>query len=271
MPELPEVQTIVDDLQKELPGRRFLGVEVRWSRSIAAPGPHQFERLLIGRSVESLGRRGKYILLRLSGGHTLIVHLRMTGALLLGPCAEDSFARVIFTLDDGSYLTFRDIRKFGRLWLVSDESAVLGTLGQEPLSADLSAADFARMLRERRGALKPLLLDQRFLAGIGNIYVDESLFEAGLHPMRLATSLNADEAERLYHAVRAVLQRAIQNRGTSFRDYVDGFGRAGGNVPALRAYGRAGQPCLRCGTRIERTVVAQRGTFYCPRCQRPGA
>ena len=267
VPELPEVQTIVNDLQDELLGRRFVGVDIRWDRSIAEPEPEQFKRLLIGRTVESLGRRAKYLLLRLSGGYTLIVHLRMTGALLVASCAEDSFARVIFQLDDGRCLTFRDIRKFGRLWLVHDESMVLGTLGPEPLSAELSAEAFAHMLRQRRGALKSLLLDQRFLAGIGNIYVDESLFEAGLHPLRSAASLTEDEAARLYHAVRAVLQGAITNRGTSLRDYVDAFGREGRNVPALCAYGRAGELCHRCGSRIERMVVAQRGTFYCPTCQ----
>lgn len=269
MPELPEVQTIASDLQKELPGRRFVDVEIRWDRSIAAPDLRQFRRLLIGRSVESVGRRGKHLLLRLSGGFTLIVHLRMTGALLVAPCGDDRFARTIFQLDDGRCLIFRDIRKFGRLWLVPDEGMVLGALGPEPLSPDLTTEDFARMLMERRGALKPLLLDQRFLAGIGNIYVDESLFEAGLHPLRPAASLSADEAARLYQAVRAVLQRAILNRGTSFRDFVDGFGREGGNVPALRAYGRAGEPCHRCGSRIQRIVVGQRGTFYCPTCQLP--
>jgi formamidopyrimidine-DNA glycosylase len=196
----------------------------------------------------------------------------MSGQLRVEPATmqPDSHARVVFHLVDGRQLIFSDTRKFGRIYLTPDPEQVAGSLGPEPLGEEFTPASFLESLTRRKGALKPLLLNQTFLAGLGNIYTDEALFAAGLHPLRKASSLTPAEAERLYVAIRAVLQCAIGSRGTTLPDarYRDAEGNPGGNQQNLCVYQRCGEPCVRCGTPIERIVVGQRGTHYCPSCQK---
>ena len=274
MPELPEVQTVVDDLIcAGLVGRRFTACRVGWARSIAGDTPEDFCRRVAGRRVTALSRRGKYIRCDLDDGPVLLVHLRMTGRLVLAD-ANASVGRhehVRLGLDDGRELRFHDPRKFGRFHLVADPQPVLGRLGPEPLGRGFTSRLLARHLSGRRRALKPLLLDQTFLAGLGNIYVDEALWEARLHPLRAADSLGPQAVRALHRAIRRVLRRGLQNGGTSlgrgqanFQATTRGAGR---NRPALKVFRRTGAGCPRCAAPIERLVVGQRSTHICPRCQ----
>jgi len=271
MPELPEVETVARGLRASLVGRTITGVEVRWARSIIPSNPTAFARRLTGQTVTGVGRRGKWVVITLSGGDTLLAHLRMTGQLVLGPgeFPDARHVRVLFSLDDGRCLRFSDTRKFGRLHLIDDPADVLGGLGPEPLADDFTAARLREMLARRRGRIKPLLLNQRFLAGLGNIYTDEALWRARIHPLRQANSLTPTDVRRLHRAIRAVLRAAIAAGGTTLPDaaYQQADGRSGEFADRLAVYGRVGQPCPRCGTTIERFRVSQRGTHFCPRCQ----
>lgn len=270
MPELPEVETIARGLREPLVGRQFTGVRVGWENLVARPAVEEFERGLVGQRILSLKRRGKYLVFALSGGGNLIIHLRMTGRLLIKNSDDelDKHDHLIFELGEGRELRFNNVRKLGRVYLVNDEDEIVGRLGPEPLDDDFAPADFAALLSGRRGMIKPLLLNQRFIAGIGNIYADEALFAAHIHPERMADTLTADEIERLYGAIRQVLAQGIQNRGTTFSDYRDAEGREGENQEQLLVFRRTGQPCPRCGMTIERTVVGGRGTYSCPQCQK---
>ncbi|MEE8389946.1 MAG: bifunctional DNA-formamidopyrimidine glycosylase/DNA-(apurinic or apyrimidinic site) lyase [Anaerolineae bacterium] len=271
MPELPEVETVARGLRASLIGRTVVGVEVRWARSVVPPDPAAFARRLTGQTVTGVGRRGKWVVIALGGGSTLLVHLRMSGRLILasGKSPDDRHLRVLFSLDGERWLCFFDQRKFGRLVLTSDPQKVLGDLGPEPLADDFTAARLEEMLAHRRGRVKPLLLNQRFLAGLGNIYADEALWRAGVHPLRRADTLTSVEVRRLYQAICSVLRTAIDSGGTTLADlaYQQPDGRSGEFGDLLAVYGRAGQPCPRCGRGIERITVAQRGTHYCPHCQ----
>lgn len=270
MPELPEVECYRRDLNKVLVGRRLTGVRVDWPNQIATPSVEELARRLPEQTMISVGRRGKYLLFHLSGSDTLLIHLKMSGRLHIESASEpaDPHAHVVFGLDGGDELRFHDPRKFGRVYLVDDPVTVVGRLGPEPLDDTFTVSCFAGMLASRRGRIKPLLVNQRFLAGLGNIYADEVLHEAGLHPLRTADTLGAHEIERLHTAIRSTLDRAIRYRGTSFdRFYLDTHGEPGAYQHQLRVYGRAGAPCHRCGTPIERIVVTQRGTHVCPICQ----
>ena len=271
MPELPEVETLATDLRRLLTGAEFKSVEVLWPRSVAMPTAEELVRQLPGHQIRDVSRRGKFLVLSLSGCSALLIHLRMSGQVRVEPATApvDSHARVIFYLVDGRRMLFSDPRKFGRIYWTADAHCVLGDLGPEPLDDDFTARDFWTRLSAHKGALKPLLLNQTVLAGLGNIYADEALFAAGLHPLRKANTLSVAEGERLYHAIREVLQQAICHRGTTLDDerYQDAEGQPGEHAPHLRVYRRAGQPCLRCGTPIQRTVVGTRGTYFCPRCQ----
>jgi formamidopyrimidine-DNA glycosylase len=268
MPELPEVETYVRDLAGVLPGRKIVSVWVDWINQV--PTLDQLVERAPGQAVEEVGRRGKYIVCRLSRDW-LIIHLKMSGRLEIVPTSAgpDRHVHVCLRLDRDDELRLRDPRKFGRVYLVDECDRVLGGLGPEPLGGGLTAPDFAAMLTQRRGALKPLLLNQAFMAGLGNIYVDEALWQARLHPLRTAKSLSAGEARRLWRSIRRVLQRGIAARGATLRDgrYRDLAGRAGGMQEELRVYGRAGLPCARCGQRLQRLVVGQRGTVCCRVCQ----
>ena len=273
MPELPEVETIRRDLEPELVGRRIVGLELRWLRTLDRPPSRaEAEVLLVGQRITGLRRRGKYLLFDLQSGAILVIHLRMSGRL--GLVAADSpepvHLRAALLLDDGTALRFVDMRKFGRIYVLTGASELadlLVNVGPEPLGDRLTLAAFRERLADRRTRLKALLLDQRFLAGLGNIYVDEALFRAGLHPLHSAAELNERETARLYEACRMALTVAINNRGTTFRSYRDGWGVRGGHKELLLVYGRDDEPCYVCGSEIEKLRVAGRGTHLCPVCQ----
>jgi formamidopyrimidine-DNA glycosylase len=274
MPELPEVETIARALANggrggpALVGRRIRGARLRWPRTLAAPAPRRFHARLRGQQIHAVSRRGKFLRLHLDRD-VLIFHLRMTGDLVaLAPGDPlPPFCRLLLLCDDGTRLAFDDARKFGRAWLVADDSEILGGLGPEPLDPGFRAEHLYRGLQQRRRQLKPLLLDQSFLAGLGNIYTDESLHRAGLHPLTPSDAVTRAQASLLWHSIRRTLRRGIQRNGTS----IDWAYRGGDFQTQLRAYGRTGSPCPACGTPIERLLVGQRGTHVCPRCQpRPG-
>lgn len=273
MPELPEVETVVRGLRAHLVGHTVTGVTVHWSGSIAAPDPAIFAQRLTDKTVVGVNRRGKWIVIDLGDGQSLLVHLRMTGQLLLEPaeCPTDEYARVVLRLDSGKRLRFSDMRKFGRLILTPDPGNVLGDLGPEPLADDFTAQRFGRMLAQRRGRIKSLLLDQRFLVGLGNIYVNEALWRAHIHPLRPANSLSAEEVEKLHRAIRSVLREAIEEGGTTLENgnFRQADGEAGEFASQLSIYGREEEPCACCGASIERIKVGQRSTYFCPRCQPP--
>ncbi len=272
MPELPEVETLARHLQHLLAGAVLSGVEVLWPRSIALPSVAEFTHRVPGLRIERVGRRGKFLVFSLSDGLNLLVHLRMSGQVRVEPpgAALDAYARVAFDLDDGRRMIFSDMRKFGRMYLTTDVCTVAGKLGREPLADDFTPSDLRALLAGHKGALKPLLLRQDVLAGLGNIYVDEALFAARLHPRRKADTLTRSEVRRLHSAIRQVLAQAIASRGSTLRDarYRDAEGQAGEFQEHLCVYQRQGEACVRCGTPIERIVVSQRGTHFCPRCQR---
>jgi formamidopyrimidine-DNA glycosylase len=269
MPELPEVETIVRELRPHIEGRTICDAHVDWARIIAAPegDAARFCALVRERTIRRAWRRGKHALFDLDGGWHLAIHLRMSGRLLLHPTGEPRHLRVHFELSGGTDLYFYCQRKFGRVWVVDDLAKVTGELGPEPLDEDF-AERFRAIIRRRRGMLKPLLLNQRFVAGLGNIYTDEALFRAGLHPQRRADTLDQDDVERLRRAIQSVLQQAIDHHGTTFDGiFVRPQGEEGRQQEGLLVYGQGGQPCARCGTAIERIVVGGRGTHFCPQCQ----
>lgn len=272
MPELPEVETIARSLAAQVCNHRIVAIEkLDWERMIETPAPDVFCAALVGRRIVDVGRRGKWLLLRLDDTATLALHLRMSGRVGVygAEFVPDHHTHFVLALDDGMSLAFRDPRKFGRARLLNTtELAALDTqLGPEPLAETFRAEDLAHILARQHTRIKPLLLDQRTIAGMGNIYVDETLWYAQIHPLRPASSLSKEETERLYTAMRTVLQQSIANEGSTLRDYRNGYGQSGRNQYHFAAYGRERKPCLRCGTPIERLVVAQRGTRVCPSCQ----
>lgn len=277
MPELPEVETYVRELAPLLYGRRVTAAQVFWPRTIAAPGVDTFPALMIGQQFARFGRRGKFMLLGFASGSTLIVHLRMTGHLQLEPAAAqpDKHTQVVLDLDSGERLFYRDARKFGRIWLVNDVTPVLAKLGPEPLDDQFMVDNLAQRLAGRHAAIKALLLDQSIVAGVGNIYADEALFRAGLHPLRPGGSLHPDELVRLHAAIRAVLAAGIAGAGSSLggsniQNYRRPGGQPGNFQEEHRVFQRTGQPCVVCGAPIVRIVVAQRSSHFCPHCQAPG-
>ena len=277
MPELPEVEIIRRRLEPALVGRRFERVQILDPRLVRPLDPEPVAAELVGERVAAVERRGKYLVLRFESGRVLLIHLRMTGSLRHAPSGElaaDPHRRAVVNLDDGSDVAYRDVRRFGT-WLLlkpGEDELYLGTrLGGEPLAADFTPAVLARRLRGRRAPLKAALLDQRSLAGMGNIYVDEALWRAKLHPLRPAGTLDANDVRRLHRAVRAALEAGIARQGATLRDYATPDGGRGRMQLEFRVYGRTGEPCDRCGTPIQKTRVAGRGTWYCPSCQSPDA
>jgi formamidopyrimidine-DNA glycosylase len=270
MPELPEVETIATNLRNGTPDQppiRGMVIDtgtVLWARSLAAPTLDEFLLRLPGQVVEEIWRRGKYLVLNLSQDY-LLFHLRMSGDLLVerqeSPLAAHH--RLLIDFQNGYRLAFNDTRKFGRAWLVPDPESVLSGLGPEPLGAEFRATDLFQRLHAYHRQLKPLLLDQRFLAGLGNIYTDEALHKAGLHPLKISDEVNEDQAGKLWQSVREVLQEGIRHNGAS----IDWVYRGGDFQNHFRVYQRGGEPCPNCGTPIERIVVGQRGTHFCPHCQ----
>jgi len=274
MPELPEVETVKRTLEKKIKGLTITGVDIAMPKIIRDTAPEDFKKIVTGRMILRLARRGKYLLVYLSGENVLVIHLRMTGRLTYTEASQPvpRHTHLIFGLNDGYQLRFNDVRQFGRVILATNKtfSQIKGLkdLGPEPLEKNFTRDFLRRELKRKRTRIKPLLLDQTFIAGLGNIYVDESLYRARIHPERLACSLSPREIANLYHSICEVLGEGIENRGTSFRDYVDGDGRAGNFQELLRVYNREGEKCPRCGTTIARMKVGGRSSYYCPTCQK---
>lgn len=268
MPELPEVETIRRDLTRAIAGRRFAAIDLKWPRMVLYPSPEAFTCRLLGQTIVELGRRGKYLLVRLDGGETLVLHFRMSGSLLLVHGGEDdAYCRAVFTLDDGSRLCFRDPRKLGKMWLVEDEDTVVGGLGPEVLGPGFTADELARALARRSTPIKALLCDQSLLAGVGNMYADEALFAAGIHPLRRAGSLTAEETDRLHRALVTVLTEAVESHGASMTDYWRPSGEPGTAQSVFKVAHRLGGACPTCGASIQRLPVRGRGSYFCPCCQ----
>ncbi len=273
MPELPEVEQVRRSLAPHIVGKSISQVEVGLPRLIKYPEPAAFCQRLLGERIEAVGRRGKYLRLELASGQYLLLHLRMTGALIAQErgLPPPSYAKLKFSLSGDTDLYFTDIRTFGTLYLLRPgELGIAGydSLGPEPLTAGFTPAYLAPLAARARQTVKAFILDQRRIAGLGNIYADEALFASGLAPARLANSLGEEEVAALVAAINQVIAQGIANRGTTFRDYRDGEGRQGSNQEHLAVYGRGGLPCRRCGGPLVKTVVAGRGTVYCPRCQK---
>lgn len=270
MPELPEVETIRRGLlaggasTPSLLNQRVSAVSILWEKTIALPSAQEFARNLTGKSIRDFGRRGKFLLTALDDAF-LIFHLRMSGDLNVRPSLTEFHPhdRLILHFASGWDLAFNDTRKFGRVWLTADPQTVLGSLGPEPFDAALTREAFHAMLHARSRQLKPLLLDQSFISGLGNIYTDEALFSAGLHPLRSSSSLSEQEADALLTAIRLVLTRAIQEHGSS----IDWVYRGGNFQNHFQVYQRTGERCSRCGEIIQKSIIGQRGSHYCPACQ----
>ncbi|MCG8351040.1 MAG: bifunctional DNA-formamidopyrimidine glycosylase/DNA-(apurinic or apyrimidinic site) lyase [Chloroflexales bacterium] len=272
MPELPEVEIAARTLADQVIGLEIVAIEkLDWERMVETPDLASFYALLPGRQIRALGRRAKWMLLTLDAGWTLALHLRMSGIVFVAGAEVDTdiYTHLVLALDDGQRIFFHDQRKFGRVRLL--DSAGLAELdashGPEPLDDQFTPDVLAQILDQRTTSIKVLLLDQKRIAGLGNIYANDALWLAQIHPLRPSGSLDADEIVRLHNAIRVVLVQAIQNNGSTLRNYRNGYGQAGQNQVHFLAYDRADQPCTRCGATIERIVVAQRSTYLCPTCQ----
>lgn len=273
MPELPEVETICRSLRDHVVGRTLAEVEVQLSRLIKWPTPEDFRSVLAGRTIEALERRAKYLLFQLSGDWVLVVHLRMTGRLYYRAVNSPATGspRVVFHFLSGDALEYYDTRTLGTLYLLQQNELNriygLSSLGPEPLTADFTTEYMSTGLARRKGKIKSVLLDQKFIGGLGNIYVDESLARAGVHPETRAHELTLPEVIKLHEAINYVIDKGICGNGTTFRDYLDGVGNKGEFQNDLCVYGRKNMPCPACGTPIARKEVGGRGTHFCPHCQ----
>jgi formamidopyrimidine-DNA glycosylase len=277
VPELPEVETVRASLEPALVGRRFERVEITDPRVTRPLDPDVVAAELYGEVVEALERRGKYLVFRFRSGRVLLIHLRMTGSLghhRNGTLEDDPYRRAVVTLDDGSDVTYRDVRRFGT-WLLlepgEDDAYLTERLGEEPLSTAFTTKSLASRFQGRRAPVKAALLDQRAAAGLGNIYADEALWRAKIHALTPAGALEPPEIRRLHRAIKDALRAGIARQGTTLRDYRAPNGARGSMQDELRVYGRDGEPCLRCGTEIAKTRLGERGTWFCPTCQQsPG-
>jgi formamidopyrimidine-DNA glycosylase len=267
MPELPEVETIKNELSPWVVGQRFTGVTILDAKLVCGGSPDEINRRLVGQMIESLERRGKYFVFHLSSGQSLIMHLRMTGVLLLNPREADRYIRAVFHLSNGHCFVFRDRRRLGLMWLVDDADTLVCKLGPEPLDAGFTADILEQRLSRHHIPIKAALLDQRILAGIGNMYADEALFAARIHPLRKADALSPKEVQTLHDCVRRVLQAAIGSKGASVDTYVRPEGELGTAHFDFKVAHRGAEPCPLCGSTIERVLVQNRGTYFCPRCQ----
>jgi len=265
MPELPEVETITRALEPELIGRTIKSADLRWARTLATPSPKKFKEQIRGQKVKEVTRRAKYFILHLSD-FSLLIHLRMSGDLYVrnSTIRPEKHDRLVIELPGNKSLVFNDTRKFGRVWLTSTPENVLGKLGPEPLSRDFTPKWLLTALHKKHRQLKPLLLDQTFLAGLGNIYTDEALHIAKLHPLAISDSVSEKQAKALHEAICKVLKEGIKRNGAS----IDWVYRGGEFQNYFRVYDQDGQPCVVCGTEIQKLVVGQRGTHICPNCQR---
>jgi formamidopyrimidine-DNA glycosylase len=270
MPELPEVQTILDALTPLILHQKIEKVSVLWPPVIHQPERIHFQQWLQGRSIEAVQRRGKYMLFHLDDARWLLMHLRMTGSVRV----DDARAplrphdRLIFHLHNGQEWRFEDQRKFGRVYLVEDPAEIIAKLGPEPLGPDFNASYLRQSLSRRTAAIKTLLLNQHIVAGIGNIYADEALFRARLHPLRPGNSLSPDDINTLISAIQTVLRQALAEMGTTLQDYRRPDGSVGDFQNSLQVFRRTGEPCPSCGTPIRRIVIGGRSTHFCPLEQR---
>ena len=264
MPELPEVETIARKLRPHLIGKTILDADLRWSRTLATPSPKRFKQQIRGQEIKEVTRRAKFFILHLSNS-SLLIHLRMSGDLLIrdSTIRPEKHDRLVLQLSDNRSLVFNDTRKFGRVWLTSKPEEVLGRLGPEPLSREFTPQWLYNALVKRHRQLKPLLLDQTFLAGLGNIYTDEALHIAKLHPLVISDAVTLEQARGLREAVRNVLKEGIRRNGAS----IDWVYRGGEFQNHFRVYDREGKSCPECSTEIKRIIVGQRSTHYCPQCQ----
>ncbi len=275
MPELPEVETIRRGLEARIIGRTITSVRIPPETGKAVPvikgmDESAFREGVVGAQVERVERRGKYLILHLDSGLLLVIHLRMTGALLFQEAPEDRFVRAIFSFDNGDEMRFTDLRKFGGFWLVEDiGQAVAGVLGPEPFDDEnFTVAALSASLAGRKSPVKAIILDQRHVAGIGNIYADEACFAAGIDPRRHGLTLDDDEVAALHAAIRDVLLAGVEAGGASFKDYRNTGGNVGSMQKLVKVFRRTGKPCYTCGTTIERVKVGGRSTHFCPTCQR---
>jgi formamidopyrimidine-DNA glycosylase len=268
LPELPEVETIKNELSPRVIGRRLTDVTIRDAKLVRQPLVEEFRQKLMGKRINSLERRGKYLIFHLSSGEVLIIHLKMSGALLLNPEQTDRHARVIFHLDNGSQLIFTDRRRLGAIWLTENEQSIVGKLGPEPLTPEFTIETLAKRLQKHQAPIKAVLLDQSFIAGIGNMYADEALFAARIHPLSKANSLSPKEIKKLHKAVVDVLRSAIDSKGASIDIYKRPDGQLGTAHFNFSAAHRGGKPCPICGTLIQRLAIRNRGSYFCPNCQK---
>lgn len=273
MPELPEVEHVARSLGAQITGSTIARVsKLDWERMVETPDAETFRMMLEGRAVQSVGRRAKWIVATLDGGLTLALHLRMSGYITVQApgVLPDQYTHLVLELSDGRQVFFHDTRKFGRARLIDAKGllALDDAHGMEPLAEQFTSETLGMLLRKRHTKIKPLLLDQKVIAGIGNIYADEALWRASVHPLRPSDSLSDDEISRLHAGIRAALEAGLSNGGSTLRDYRNSYGERGSNQDHFNVYNQHGKPCPRCGATIEKTVVAQRGTHLCPDCQK---
>ncbi|WP_033170814.1 bifunctional DNA-formamidopyrimidine glycosylase/DNA-(apurinic or apyrimidinic site) lyase [Selenomonas sp. ND2010] len=274
MPEMPEVEIICRYLDTVLTGQKIMKIDLLLPRQIKWPEPEAYRAMAIGRTIQAMKRRGKYLIMELDNGNELIFHLRMTGRLVFEPEGEshDSYARLLFHLDGGGLLVYGDTRTLGAVYALAPGERWrihgLAEMGPEPLSPEFTPEYLYQLVQGKKTLIKSLLLNQKYIGGIGNIYDDEALFLAGIHPQRRAGTLTQEECQRLYGTINSVIEAGIRDGGTTFRDYQNGEGRQGSHQEHLFVYNRKGQPCRKCGTSIEKITVGGRGTHYCPHCQK---
>ena len=269
MPELPEVETVKNELLPYVIGRRITDIVLLWAGIVKEPSPEEFRTRLIGQKITGITRRGKYLPFSLSSGDSMIVHLKMTGSLLVQQDSAEPprFARAIFHLDNDTDIIFRDPRKFGVLRLVKDKNTIIGKLGPEPFDKDFTPKLLGEILLKRKAPMKALLCEQELIAGIGSMYADEALFATKIHPMRSGTSLTEKEIRKLHKAIRRILSTAIENKGASVDTYYRPDGSRGTAHYQFKVAHRFKGPCYTCGTPIERIKVRARGSYFCPKCQ----
>ena len=271
MPELPEVETIKNELAPWVEGQSFTKVTVSDAKLVCGCSTKEVQRALSGQKLESLERRGKYLIFHLSNGRSLIIHLRMTGSLLLNPKGVDRYTRAVFHLSNGHCFVFSDRRRLGKIWLADDADTVVCKLGPEPLDKGFTPAILRQRLSRHHIPIKAALLDQSIVAGIGNMYADEALFAARIHPLRKADELSAKQVQTLHNSIRRVLEAAIGSKGASVDTYVRPDGEMGTAHFDFKVAHRGGELCPVCGGTIERCVVQNRGSYFCPRCQPLGS
>ncbi|MFC1915954.1 bifunctional DNA-formamidopyrimidine glycosylase/DNA-(apurinic or apyrimidinic site) lyase [Chloroflexota bacterium] len=269
MPELPEVETVKNELTPHIVGRKLTGITLLWNGIVKQPSTEEFRSRLIGQKVTGLVRHGKYLILNLTSDDLLVIHLKMSGSLLVGQDSSEppQFTRAIIHLDKNANVFFRDPRKFGAMWLIKDSTSITKKLGPEPLEADFTPQVLAERLKNRKAPIKALLCDQSVIAGIGNMYADEALYAAKIYPLRQGGSLSPDEIEHLHHAIQQILRTAIGNKGASIVNYYRPSGEKGtAHFEFKVAHGHS-KHCPICGSAIQRITVRNRGTYFCPKCQ----